>query len=173
MSQSAEVEDGQLMVELERLLAEVEAQPDARAKERTRAVVRAVLSLHAAGLKKMKALVAAQGAPGWAALDAWTKDPLVQSLLLLHDLHPEPFEARVAQGLSKVETFLRLNGSRAELLWAQEGRVRLILHSDPSLARTPPEKLRGAVEQALVDAAPDAVAVEIELLAGAGLGARR
>jgi len=171
VSQSAEagvgVDPGQLMVELERLLAEVEAQPDARVKERTRAVVRAVLALHGAGLKRMQALLTAQGAPGFAALAAFAKDPLVQSLLLLHDLHPEPFEARVASGLSKVDAFMRLNASRAELLSTQEGQVKVRIVSDGPLTRTTPEKLRQAVEQALVDSAPDAAAVEIELQGGA------
>ena len=153
----------QAMADLERLLADVEALPDVRTREKVRAVVRAVLEVHREGLAKLCELLGKSGATGWAVLNAGAKDPLVQSLLLLHDLHPEPFEQRVAGALAKVATFMKLNGCTAELVSSAEGRVRVRVLSTPGAARTTPERLRAAVEQALLDAAPDAAALEVEV----------
>ncbi len=166
---------GKLMADLERLLADVEALPDAPLREKVRAVVRAVLDLHGAGLAKVTQLLSQHGATGFAVLNACAQDPLVHSLLLLHDLHPSPFADRVATGLSKVDTFLKLNGSSVELVSLADSRVKVKILSNPAASRTSPDRLKGAVEQALVDAAPDAAAVEIDLVqtAAAQVGATR
>src|SRR4051794_24473887 len=96
--------------ELEQLLADLEALPDFSAREKARAVVRSVLTLHAKGLERIRDMLASKGPLGWEVLNACAADPLVGSLFVLHDVHPAPFEERVAAALQKVATFLRLNG---------------------------------------------------------------
>jgi len=156
---------GRLLEDLERLLQDLEGAADAATREKARAVVRALLDLHRAGLARIRDVLAARGKEGWEILGECARDPLLNGLLVLHELHPEPLEARVQAGLGKVETFFRLNRSTVELLSLGEQAVRLRIVSDPAGLRTSPERLRDAVEQALLESAPDAPSLDIEVLA--------
>lgn len=159
---------GALLERMERLLQELEGARDAATREKARAVVRALLDVHGAGLARIRDALVAKGKAGWEVLGECARDPLVGSLLVLHGLHPEPLEARVQAGLGKVETFLKLNRSTVQLLSLGEESVRLRIVADPAGLKTSPEKLRGAVEQALLEAAPDAPALHIEVLQQGG-----
>jgi len=155
---------GALLDEMERLLQELEGARDAATREKARAVVRALLDVHGAGLARIRDALVAKGKAGWEVLAECARDPLVGSLLVLHGLHPEPLEARVQAGLGRVETFLKLNRSTVQVLSLGREAVRLRIVADPAGMKTSPEKLRGAVEQALLEAAPDAPALHIEVL---------
>ncbi|HEY8212364.1 MAG TPA: hypothetical protein VIG99_33000 [Myxococcaceae bacterium] len=157
---------GRLLEEMERLLHELEGAKDAATREKARAVVRALLDVHGAGLGRIRDVLVSKGRVGWEILAECARDPLVGNLLVLHELHPEPLEARVQAGLGKVETFLRLNRSTVEVLSLGREAIRLRIVSDPAGVRTSPERLRGAVEQALLEAAPDAPSLHIEVMEG-------
>jgi Fe-S cluster biogenesis protein NfuA len=91
-----------------------------------------------------------------------TGDELVSHLLLVHGLHPDDVESRVAQALDEVRPYLGSHGGDVELLGVADGvaRVRLVGTCDgcPSSAAT----LRNAIEEAVARAAPELDGVEAE-----------
>jgi len=91
-----------------------------------------------------------------------TRDELVAHLLLLHDLHPEDVETRVARALDEVRPYLGSHGGDVELLGVADGvaRVRLTGTCDgcPSSAAT----LQHAIEEAVARAAPELDRVEAD-----------
>jgi Fe-S cluster biogenesis protein NfuA len=156
---------------LDGLLREVERFPDPAAATHARAVVRALLDLHAAGLGRLLDHIEEAGEAGRAILDACAGDEVTAGLLLLHGLHPLGVEERVRQALEAVRPYLRSHGGGVELLSVNEGVVRLRLqgscHSCPSSALT----MRQTVEEAIVARAPDVTAIEVEGLVEAALPA--
>lgn len=138
---------------LETLLARLEALPDRVAKETAREAISAVLALHKGALVKLlERLPAVQ-------LAALSTEPLVSSLLLLHDLHPADLAARVQRAVDKVQPLLMLNGAtaRAEL---SHGEVQLTLTCGEGCG-SGAGKLRTVLEQAVAEAAPDARAIRV------------
>ena len=134
---------------------------DARSLAGARALVAAVLSLHADGIGRIveMARTGAPLAPGSSLLDAMAADDLVASLLLLHGLHPVPLDARVRATLAKV----------APVGWALElagvggdGVVRIHATRTGEGSRAArAEQIRPLVEQADEEAAADAEGIEL------------
>jgi Fe-S cluster biogenesis protein NfuA len=147
---------------LEGLLRGVERLADPAAQTHIRALLRAVLDLHGAGLGRLLDHLEAAGAPGRAVLDACARDDVVSGLLLLHGLHPLDVAERVRQALEQVRPYLRSHGGNVELLGVGDGVVRLRLHgschSCPSSAVT----MKQTIEEAILARAPDVTAVEVE-----------
>jgi Fe-S cluster biogenesis protein NfuA len=149
---------------LEALLHEVESFPDPEVQAHTRAIVRAVLDLHAAGLGRLLDHLADAGEAGRAALDTCAQDDVVGGLLLLHGLHPLGLEERVQQALDSVRPYLRSHGGNVKLVEVSDGVVRLRLqgscHGCPSSAVT----MRQTIEEAILGRAPDVASIEVENL---------
>jgi hypothetical protein len=76
-----------------RLVANIDAQPASALKEQSREIVAAVLELHREGLDRIVALLQERGPEGRRVLEDLIADPLVASLLALHDL-AEPAHER-------------------------------------------------------------------------------
>jgi Fe-S cluster biogenesis protein NfuA len=89
-------------------------------------------------------------------------DELVSHLLLLHDLHPDTVEDRVARALAEVRPYLGSHGGDVELLDVGDGVARLRLNGTcdgcPSSAAT----LKHSIESAILRAAPELERVEAE-----------
>ncbi len=129
---------------IEALVQKVQALPDSYARQTALDLVQAVMDLHAAGLERMMDVLADLDTGG-AAFDAFAADGLVSSLLLLHDLHPLDLETRVTRALDR---------PGVELLSTANGVVRVRVKGGPGL--------REAVQTALMEAAPDAVDIQVE-----------
>ncbi|HXZ70788.1 MAG TPA: hypothetical protein VEH31_07960, partial [Streptosporangiaceae bacterium] len=69
-------------------------------------LVRLLLGLYGDGLGHIMDALAAEGAAGDAVRDRLLADPLVESLLLLHDLHPLDTDTRVQRALDRVRPYL-------------------------------------------------------------------
>ena len=86
------------------------------------------------------------------------------SLLLVQGLHPESIDNRVEAALVSVRPFLAQHGGDVELLGIDDERgavkLRLLGSCDgcPSSAST----LQGAVEAAIIEAAPEIVQIVVE-----------
>ncbi len=146
---------------IEQALDELHATADARTINLAEELLRLVSDLYGAGLARTIEL-ALQHAP--ALLDEFTRDELVASLLLVQGLHPESIDKRVEGALLSVRPFLAQHGGDVELLGIDEehGAVKLRLLGTcdgcPSSAST----LRGAVESAITEAAPEIVRIVVE-----------
>jgi Fe-S cluster biogenesis protein NfuA len=146
---------------IEQALAELEASADARSVHLAEELLRLVSDLYGAGLQRVMAIVAEQ-APG--LVDELLADELVASLLLVQGLHPDSLESRVEAALAAVRPFLGRHGGDVELLAFDDvlGAVKLRLLGNcdgcPSSAAT----LRGAVEVAILEKAPEVTLIEVE-----------
>jgi Fe-S cluster biogenesis protein NfuA len=144
------------VAQVEALLDRLDALPDAVARETATATVQALLALYGEGLRSVVERV------GTAQARALAEDELVAHLLLLHGLHPVPVEQRVRDALDGVRPYLESHGGDVELLGVANGVVRLRLRGScegcPASAMT----LKLAIEEAVLNAAPDVDAVEAE-----------
>lgn len=145
---------------VETLLDELETLPDPHAKATAEEAVRAVVELYGEGLARATETVARLG--GADALHALAADELVSHLLLLHGLHPDTVESRVARALEEVRPYLQSHGGNVEFLGVAEGKARLRLEGScrgcPSSAIT----LKLAIEEAIAKFAPDLDGIEAE-----------
>ncbi len=134
------------------------ADPAAAAEE----LVGLLVGLYGDGLGRIVAVLAERGESGAAVLAALTDDPLVESLLLLHDLHPLDVDARVQRALDQVRPYLGSHAGGVEYLGVTGGVARLRLegscHGCPSSTVT----VRLAIEGAVLDAAPEVAEVVVE-----------
>jgi Fe-S cluster biogenesis protein NfuA/nitrite reductase/ring-hydroxylating ferredoxin subunit len=134
---------------------------DGPGRGRATEAVQALVELYGAGLERIVAHVAERDRDGELA-EALAADELVSHLLLLHDLHPVPLEARVRGALEEVRPYLESHGGDVELLGLEDGVVRLRMNGSckgcPSSAVT----LKLAIEEAIHKAAPDVATIEAE-----------
>jgi Fe-S cluster biogenesis protein NfuA/nitrite reductase/ring-hydroxylating ferredoxin subunit len=126
-------------------------------------LVRLLLGLYGDGLGRVMDALAAEGAAGEAVRDRLLDDPLVESLLLLHDLHPLDVDTRIQRALDRVRPYLGSHAGGVEYLGVgPDGVARLRLegscHGCPSSTVT----VRLAIEGAVQDAAPEVTEVVVE-----------
>jgi hypothetical protein len=123
---------------VEALLAELRVRAGGSAADVAEELVTCLVQLYGTGLAAVMRLIG-DDQRLQALLIA---DPLVESLLLVHDLHPLPVDARIRRALGRL-------GSGVEFLGVDDdGVVRLRLASGCG-------STTAAVEQAIADAAPE------------------
>jgi Fe-S cluster biogenesis protein NfuA/nitrite reductase/ring-hydroxylating ferredoxin subunit len=95
-------------------------------------------------------------------LRALAEDSVIGSLMLIHDLYPVPLETRVREALASVRPYMESHGGDVELLRLEDGIAHLRLvghcHGCPASAAT----LELAIKEAIDDAAPDLLGLEVE-----------
>jgi Fe-S cluster biogenesis protein NfuA len=146
---------------IEQALDELHATADPRTINLAEELLRLVSELYGAGFARVIELTQERTPELIAAL---AEDELVASLLLVHGLHPESLDNRVEAALVAVRPFLAQHGGNVELLGIDDeiGAVKLRLLGScdgcPSSAST----LKGAVEVAIADAAPEIRRIVVE-----------
>src|SRR5215475_3771727 len=106
---------------------------------------------------------AAEGEAGDQVRDRLLADPLVENLLLLHDLHPLDVDTRIQRALDRVRPYLGSHAGGVEYLGTgPDGVARLRLEGScdgcPSSTVTVQLAIQGAIE----DAAPEVTDVVVE-----------
>ncbi len=95
-----------------------------------------LVGLYGDGLGQIVAVLRERARPGAAMLAKLADDPLVESLLLLHDLHPLDVDARIQRALDRVRPYLGSHAGGVEYLGVADGVARLRLegscHGCPS-----------------------------------------
>ncbi|MFC7529933.1 hypothetical protein [Actinoplanes sp. GCM10030250] len=125
---------------IDRLLTQLRDSTDPNAAPAAEELVRHLVQLYGDGLTRIAAML------GPDRLTELSADPLVASLLLVHDLHPVPVADRVRQALA---------GTGAELLGISEsGVVRLRVTASRCGAA-------GQIETAVRRAAPEVSGVDL------------
>ena len=147
---------------IEELLATLRS-TSGRAAAAAEELVRLLLGLYGDGLGHVMDALAAEGAAGDAVRDRLLADPLVESLLLLHDLHPLDVDTRIQRALDRVRPYLGSHAGGVEYLGTgPDGVAHLRLegscHGCPSSTVT----VRLAIEGAVQDAAPEVTQVVVE-----------
>ncbi len=131
-------------------------------------LVRSVMELHKSALQRILAIVEEKAEDGGGIVEALSRDPLVRSVLVLHDLHPDNVETRVARVLEEMQPKLQRHNAAARLVSAADGTVRVFLEASSGCGSNI-DGLKTSLEQALLDAAPDAeIVVESNEAANSG-----
>ena len=133
---------------LEVLVDKVRALPDGEARDCALELVHAVMELHGTGLECLMEVLAESDNNG-NLFDRLAASPEVSCILLLHGVHPFNLDERVRRALAHV----RGHGATAELLTVRDGVVRVRIEGDGAF--------EASVRDAVAEAAPDAVAIEI------------
>ncbi|XVU22677.1 hypothetical protein ACQPZJ_36195 [Actinoplanes sp. CA-054009] len=134
---------------VEVLLEQLRAGPDPRSAVVADELVRCLVQLYGEGLRRV---VERLGAEGAAAL---CDDPLVESLLLVHDLHPAGPRERAVRALER----LRPRVGQLDLLGIDgDGVVRLRATGSRGCGSAQ----RSLIEAAVRRAVPEAARVEVE-----------
>jgi Fe-S cluster biogenesis protein NfuA/nitrite reductase/ring-hydroxylating ferredoxin subunit len=120
-------------------------------------LVAAVVQMYGAGLER---IVAAVGES--SVRDELVADPVVASLLLIHDLYPVPLGERVAEALERVRPYMESHGGNVELIDVTDGVAHLRLQGSCRSCSASSATLELAVRQALEEAAPDLVGMDVE-----------
>jgi Fe-S cluster biogenesis protein NfuA/nitrite reductase/ring-hydroxylating ferredoxin subunit len=133
--------------------------PAAQAAEE---LVGLLVGLYGDGLAQIMTVLSEQGREGADMIAALADDPLVESLLLLHGLHPLDVDARIQRALDRVRPYLGSHAGGVEYLGVTDGVARLRLegscHGCPSSTVTVQLAITGAVQ----DAAPEVTEVVVE-----------
>jgi Fe-S cluster biogenesis protein NfuA len=146
---------------IDALLDELDQSAVPAVRERVQELLAAVMALYGAGLDRTIETLLDAGATDLARRLA--DDEIVGSLFVLHGLHPDDILTRVNDALERVRPYLGSHAGGVELLGVDdEGVVHLRLQGScdgcPSSALT----VKNAIEDAILLAAPDVVAVEAE-----------
>jgi Fe-S cluster biogenesis protein NfuA/nitrite reductase/ring-hydroxylating ferredoxin subunit len=125
-------------------------------------LVASVVQMYGAGLERLMTRLLSEGQEGARIAAGLTEDPLVATLLLIHDLHPIPLEDRVQAALDSVRPYMESHGGNVELLSLEHGVARIHLRGSCSDCSASSVTLELAIKQALEDAAPDLEGLEVE-----------
>jgi Fe-S cluster biogenesis protein NfuA/nitrite reductase/ring-hydroxylating ferredoxin subunit len=158
-------EGQELLDRVEQLTAAIDAAADPFVRGTVDELVSAIIELYGEGLTRVVRELEEQGES--ELLLRLAGDGVIGSLLLIHDLYPVPLEARVEEALASVRPYMESHGGDVKLLKLEDGVAHLELvghcHGCPASAAT----LELAIKEALEEAAPDLLGLEVEGVAEA------
>jgi Fe-S cluster biogenesis protein NfuA/nitrite reductase/ring-hydroxylating ferredoxin subunit len=125
-------------------------------------LVSLLVGLYGDGLAQIVAVLTGEGQAGQEMILKLAEDPLVESLLLVHDLHPLDVGTRIQRALDRVRPYLGSHAGGVEYLGVTDGVARLRLegscHGCPSSTAT----VELAITSAVKDAAPEVTEVIVD-----------
>src|SRR5690349_7923280 len=148
---------------VEALLSELRSQAGPQVAATAEELVSCLVELYGAGLARITEIVGEDEVegPGPKLMDKLVADPLVESLLLVHDLHPLDTSARVRRAVEEVLPQLGSHAGDVEYLGLDEaGVLRLRLEQRGCSAET----VRDLIAKAVTGAAPEAAGVVVEVV---------
>jgi Fe-S cluster biogenesis protein NfuA/nitrite reductase/ring-hydroxylating ferredoxin subunit len=150
------MEPEQLIARVQELTGRLEDLDDPACRSLAEELTSAVVQMYGAGLERIVELADA------GTRDEMSKDSLVAGLLMIHDLYPVPIEERVVQALDTVRPYMESHGGNVELLGIEDGIAKLRLEGSCKSCRASSSTLELAVQQALEEAAPDLLGMDVE-----------
>jgi len=150
------MEPEQLIARVQELTGRLEDLDDPACRSLAEELTSAVVQMYGAGLERIVELADA------GTRDEMSKDSLVAGLLMIHDLYPVPIEERVVQALDTVRPYMESHGGNVELLGIEDGIAKLRLEGSCKSCRASSSTLELAVRQALEEAAPDLLGMDVD-----------
>ena len=151
-----------LLERVQELQDRLDSVGDSTTRNLAEELVSAVVQMYGAGLEGILERLLAGGEAGEQIAVSLTEDPFLATLLLIHDLHPVPLEARVQEALDSVRPYMESHGGNVELLSLENGIARIHLRGSCSDCSASAVTLELAIKQALEQAAPDLEGLEVE-----------
>jgi Fe-S cluster biogenesis protein NfuA/nitrite reductase/ring-hydroxylating ferredoxin subunit len=152
----------QLVARVQDLQAALESCGESVPRGLAEELMSAVVQMYGAGLERILGTLVDAGPDGERLAASLPDDPLVATLLLIHDLHPVPLEQRVQEALDSVRPYMESHGGNVELLSIEHGVARIHLRGSCSDCSASSVTLELAIKQALEEAAPDLEGLEVE-----------
>jgi Fe-S cluster biogenesis protein NfuA/nitrite reductase/ring-hydroxylating ferredoxin subunit len=149
----------ELVGRVQELQERLDSAGDPATREVAEELVSAIVQMYGAGLEQ---IVAVLGDADPALAGKLADDPLVATLLMIHDLHPVPLEVRVAEALERVRPYMESHGGNVELLDLRDGVARIRLQGSCSSCSASSVTLELAIKQALEEVAPDLEGLDVE-----------
>jgi Fe-S cluster biogenesis protein NfuA len=152
----------ELVERVQDLLGSLDEIADPVAQARVQELVGAVLELYGAGLERILGVIADAGERAIHIRNELLDDGIVASLLLIHGLYPVPLEERITEAVESVRPFLASHGGGVEILSVEDGVARLRLQGSCNGCPASASTLEHALKEAIDEAAPDLLALEVE-----------
>jgi Fe-S cluster biogenesis protein NfuA len=153
---------------IEALLAKLRSDAGPQVAEVAEELVGCLVELYGAGLTQIVQILGSDAGgdgSGPRLLDSLVADPLVESLLLVHDLHPLDIGARAQRAIDQVlPQFGSHAGQVAYLGIDDQGVIHLRMEAAGHGCGSSPDAVRAALEEAVTGAAPDAAGVDVEVV---------
>lgn len=150
-----------LVARVEELMEALESIADPFAKTTAEELIGAIMDLYGEGLERVLGALDRSGGAGALIRKDLIDDGVVASLLLIHGLYPVDLRTRVQEALDTVRPYMESHGGNVELVSLEDGVARLALqgscHGCPASQAT----LELAIENALLQAAPDLLGLEV------------
>jgi Fe-S cluster biogenesis protein NfuA len=148
---------------IEELVRRIESTGDPAMRAITQELLQAVVELHGVAFERILDAVA-ELPSGELALEQVAADDLVSNVLSLHGIHPVDIETRVAAAIEKARLYLKSHGGDVELATVEGDTVYVHLQGTCGSCSSSTETMKGHVEQAIFNAAPEIVNVIAESL---------
>ena len=150
---------------VEALLADLREQGGPGASATAEELVSCLVELYGAGLAGIVRIIGEDAEAGGRLLDAMVADPLVESLLLLHDLHPLDTSTRIRRAVEEILPQLGSHAGEVEYGGMDtHGVVHLRLERGAHGCGSTAATIAAAIEQAVAAAAPEAAGVDVEVV---------
>jgi Fe-S cluster biogenesis protein NfuA len=150
---------------VEALLAELGSRAGPQVAATAEELVSCLVELYGAGLAEIVRIIGEDPASGRPLMDKLAADPLVASLLLLHDLHPLGIADRVRRAIDQVMPRLGLTAGQVTFDGVDEADViHLRLERGGHGCQSSSGAVAAAIEQAVAEAAPEASGVDVEIV---------
>jgi Fe-S cluster biogenesis protein NfuA len=154
--------------QIERLVQRVTALADEDGRTTALELLQSLMDFHGVVLSRIVDVLTNSGEAGRTSLAKLGCDPLVCGLLVLYGVHPVALEERVTRALEQLRPQLHKQGGSVELLAVGEATVKVKVKIEGSGhgCSSSPDKLKLAVEQAILQAAPEVVEIVAEVPPG-------
>ena len=157
------MEDTSFLQSLQCLAEEIESCTDLAVRERMRGVVQIVLDFHQRGLARLMQHLTESADHGQPMLEVLSRDELVSSLLLLHDLHPLDLHTRLKHVIETTSPQWLSQGLLVQFRGVSpEGIVQLKAVKSGEGSLSLKTGLKTSIERAIYAAAPEVGGVMIE-----------
>ena len=148
--------------QIDRLVQRVNAFIDADARTTSLELLQSMMDLHGAAMARIIELLSDSGEAGRSSLAKLGNDPLICGLMVLYGIHPVALEERVSRAIEKVRPQLQKHGGSAELIAVSDEVVRVKIQSSEHSCGSSSDTLKSTVEQAILEVAPEVVAITVE-----------
>jgi Fe-S cluster biogenesis protein NfuA len=146
---------------VESLLAELRSNAGPEVAATAEELVTCLVELYGAGLAEVLRILGEDAEAGPRLINGLVADPLVESLLLIHDLHPLDTGSRIQRALGELGS----QAGEVEYLGIDDqGVVHLRLEKSGHGCGSSAAGGQEAVEKAVTDAAPDITGVSVEVV---------